>query len=82
MNVDILKCQQCGSLMEKTDKADKNFTLQLLGVVVFFVGLALLFVFPVGTVIGLFLMLIAARMGYKKRKVWKCGSCGFFFERA
>jgi hypothetical protein len=56
--------------------------LQLFGVALFLLGVALLFLFPMGTVIGVFVMLGAANMGYSKTKVWKCSNCGYFFERA
>ena len=77
-----VKCQQCGTMMSKTTKADRNLGLQLLGVILFLVGLGLLFVFPLGTIAGIILMIGAARLGYSKKKVWKCGNCGYFFERA
>jgi len=69
-------------MMSKTTKADRNLGLQLLGVILFLVGLGLLFVFPLGTIAGIILMIGAARLGYSKKKVWKCGNCGYFFERA
>ena len=68
--------------MTKTHKADRNLALQLLGVILFLIGLVLLFLFPVGTVAGLILMIGAARLGYKKVKIWKCAQCSYFFERA
>ncbi|HSH29894.1 MAG TPA: hypothetical protein VK971_08310 [Thiohalobacter sp.] len=77
-----LKCQQCGGLMEKTKKAESNLALQLLGVVLFLFGVGLLFVFPLGTLFGIVLMLGSLRLGYSKKKVWKCTNCGYFFERA
>jgi predicted nucleic acid-binding Zn ribbon protein len=77
-----VKCQQCGSPMRKTKKVNRSCMLQLFGVALFLLGVALLFLFPIGTVIGIFVMLGAARMGYSKSKVWKCANCGYFFERA
>lgn len=68
--------------MSKAKKTETSLALQLLGVVLFLVGIGLLFLFPIGTVAGLILMIGAARLGYKKLKVWKCGQCGYFFERA
>jgi len=81
MNADV-KCQQCGGAMRKTSKAEKSLGLQLLGVLLFFVGLALLFIVPIGTIFGVVLMAGSLGLGYSKRKVWKCNSCGYFFERA
>ncbi|MDY6979363.1 MAG: LITAF-like zinc ribbon domain-containing protein [Pseudomonadota bacterium] len=77
-----IKCQQCGTPMQKTTKADKSLGLQLLGVVLFLVGVGLLFLFPLGTIVGVILMIGSLRLGYSKKKVWKCPSCGYFFERA
>jgi len=80
---DSVNCQQCGSEMRKTKKAERNMALQLLGVLLFFVGVAICFVVPpIGVVIGIIVMVVAAQLGYSKKKVWKCGNCGYFFERA
>jgi len=68
--------------MSKAKKTEKSLALQLLGVLLFLIGIALLFLFPIGTIAGLILMIGAARLGYKKLKVWKCDRCGYFFERA
>lgn len=68
--------------MSKTRKSEHNYALQALGVIVFLVGLILLFLFPIGTLVGIVLMVAAGRMGFTRRKVWQCGSCGYFFERA
>lgn len=76
-----IECRQCGGTMYKTKRGEHNLGLQFLGVVVFIIGLALLFVFPLGTIAGVFLMLGAARMGYSKKKVWMCRNCGYYFER-
>jgi hypothetical protein len=42
----------------------------------------LLFVFPIGTVAGIILMIGASQLGFKKVKILKCERCGYFFERA
>ena len=84
-NSHLVQCQHCGSQMSKTKRVESSCTLQLFGVALFFIGLALLFLFPlfpIGTIVGLFLMLGAARLGYSKKKVWKCTNCGYFFDRA
>ena len=75
-------CQQCGGAMRKTKKTEISMTLQLVGVILFIVGLAALFYFPLGTVIGVFVMILSARLGYSRRKVWLCKDCGYFFDRA
>ena len=75
-------CEKCKAAMQKTKKVDKSLLLQIVGVFVFFFGLSCLILFPIGTVIGIILMIAAARMGYSKKPVWLCPNCGFFFERA
>ncbi len=75
-------CQHCGTEMNATKKAERNFAMQIFGVAVFFFGFFLLFLFPVGTIIGLFVMLGGAMMGYKKIKIWLCPNCGAYFKRA
>lgn len=77
-----IECKQCGGAMKKTSKTDRNYGVQAIGCAVFIVGLVLLFYFPIGTIIGICLMIGAGGMGYKKSKVWKCQQCGYFFERA
>ena len=81
MTAKTITCKQCGAGMKKTTHAESNIGVQFFGCAIFIVGLVLLVFFPVGTIIGLLLMLGAARMGYKRRKVWKCVQCGYFFER-
>lgn len=78
---DPVSCKQCGEAMHRTTRSEHNVALQLLAVVVFIVGVVLLFVVPIGTIIGIFLMLASLGMGYKRRKVWACDHCGYFFDR-
>lgn len=74
------KCQHCGAEMEWSKVAKKDMTAQLLGVFLFIIAVALLFMFPIGTIAGLVLMVVSARLGYKRVSGWKCPSCGYFFE--
>ena len=67
--------------MKKTTKTNSDRGVQALGCAVFIIGIALLFLFPIGTIIGICLIIFAGRMGYKKSKVWKCPQCDYFFER-
>ena len=51
------KTKQCGSVMRKGTKVDRSIALQLLGVLVFFLGLAIAFGDnPRGIIVGLILM--------------------------
>jgi len=76
-----MKCIQCNGEMKKDKKTESSIVVQLFGVVVFFIGLGLLLVFPIGTFFGAILMIASARMGYKRIKVWKCTACGYYFNR-
>jgi hypothetical protein len=67
--------------MNKDVKTESNMALQVLALVLFFFGLVIAFIFPIGTILGLAIMLGCVRMGYKRRKVWLCNDCGYFFER-
>lgn len=75
-------CQQCGSSMSKTTKNESNYGVQLLALLGFILGFALLFAFPIGTIVGVILILVTPRLGFNRRKVWKCSGCGYFFDRA
>ena len=75
-----LVCQQCGGEMYKKTVGEHNFALQVVGVLVFLIGLGMLVFFPLGTLFGLVLMIAAARLGYTRRKIWKCQSCGYYFD--
>lgn len=79
--MDDLSCQQCHGEMKKGVKTESNLLLQVLAVVLFFVGLAIAFIPPIGTILGIAIMLGCLRLGYKRKKVWQCTSCGYFFER-
>lgn len=73
-------CVHCQTPMKRGTKTQKSMGLQLLGVLVFIIAIPVLFLFPVGTVIGVIMMLVALNLGYSKAKGWKCGACGYFFQ--
>ena len=68
-------CQQCSGPMQKV--IERGGSLQLAVVALLIIGVALLFVFPAGTVIGAFLIVAAFVIGYPRKKIWKCEKCGF-----
>lgn len=76
-----IDCKQCGGLMRRDHKVDKSYALQFVGLILFVIGLFLLVIVPIGTIIGIILMILAARMGYSRKKVWKCLECGYYFDR-
>jgi len=77
-----LSCEKCGTNMNKTTRQEHNYGLQVLGVALFIVGVIALFYVPIGTVIGIIIILLSLSLGFKKNKVWLCKSCGYFFKRA
>lgn len=80
--ITTITCQQCGGTMKTTKRTEKNLGLQLLGVLLFLVGLSLLLFFPLGTIAGIFIVIGSARLGRSKKNIWRCQNCGYFFERA
>lgn len=76
-----MKCQHCNTEMKKTSKIEKSMTKQLVGLIFFLLGFALLF-FPImGTAAGIVIILASFKAGYTKKKVWVCNSCETFLER-
>lgn len=80
MKADSINCKQCNGTMQRHKKTEKNMAVQVLGVLVFLLGIVFLAFTPIGTIIGILLMMSALFMGYKKIKGWKCQNCGYFFE--
>lgn len=72
-------CPHCQSQMIQTTREESNMTLQVLGVVVFLIGLGLCFTL-IGAIIGIPLMISAARMGFSKFPVTACRHCGYYFK--
>lgn len=76
-------CQQCGDAMKKTSISSGNCIGLLLALIVLFGGIFVFIFIPViGWVIGPLMCLVALFMGGKRRRVWRCRGCGYFFERA
>jgi hypothetical protein len=78
----VISCVLCTGDMMRTTKGETDLGRQLLGIFFFLTGVALLFAFPIGTVIGLVLMAVAAGLGRKDAKVWKCRHCETVLPRA
>ena len=68
-------CRQCGAGMQKVRERGSGVKAPAVGLLV--IGVALLFVFPAGTAIGAFLIAAAFVLGYPRKKIWKCQTCGF-----
>ena len=76
-----IDCKQCGGKMEKTVLAREHQGMLVLALIVALIGIGLLFIFPIGTMIGIGLLIAAPRIANTSKRVWKCKSCGYFFER-
>lgn len=99
-----IRCRQCGGEMHHKTRVERNWGLQLLGVVLALFGLGLLVTtlpavlssaqmmdtdvgaaMMVPSLIGLLFavacIITACRMGHRKRQIWHCEQCGYFFER-
>lgn len=72
-------CPQCQGSMHAVKKGQHNVGMQVLGVIVFIVGLVICFT-GIGAIFGIPLMIGSLFMGYKKRKVMKCDNCGYFYD--
>ena len=68
-------CQQCGSEMQKA--VERGSGVPAASIALFIIGVALLFVFPAGTAIGILLIGAALVLGYPRKKAWHCDKCGF-----
>jgi hypothetical protein len=67
--------------MEYEKVTEKDMGLQLLGVVLGIAGVAAMVTLGmIGIILGLCLLVVAARLGYKQRVGWHCRNCGYFFE--
>ncbi len=74
-------CHHCQTPLQAQKIVKKDLGAQALGLIIFLLGLALLFIFPIGTIAGIILMVISARLGYSKKDGWKCPTCGYQFTR-
>ena len=68
-------CRQCGAEMQRA--VERASGVPFAAIALFILGVALLVVFPVGTVVGVLLIFAALALGYPRKKIWKCEKCGF-----
>lgn len=76
------KCVHCQEEMHYETITQKDMGLQFFGALLGLGGIAAIFFipFPVGLIVGLLVLLLAARMGYSKKTGWHCHNCGYFFN--
>ena len=72
-------CESCGGEMAKAREIERG--LQLVSLALFVLGVALLFLFPAGTIIGGALIFGVLALGYSQKKIWKCRGCGHSLAR-
>jgi hypothetical protein len=68
--------------MEKTILANEHAGVTAAAVILAILGVALLFAFPLGTIVGVLLLVAAPKIANRSKDVWRCTACGYFFERA
>ena len=66
--------------MKKAVQSSGNCLGIAIALVLFATGFVLCFTL-IGAIIGIPLMICALFVGGKRKKIWKCGSCGYLFER-
>lgn len=82
--MNAIPCKACGGEMTKAKIGDSAIAGLVSAIIILCVGILLFVIFPVvGWIIGGVMIVYALFKGIgKKRKVWKCGSCGAIFDRA
>jgi hypothetical protein len=73
----VLKCEKCGGEMKKIKK---TYNIGI-GLLIILVGICLLFVVPIGTIMGIIIILIGCAQCGKRKFFWLCKTCGYKFER-
>ena len=71
----MTSCRKCGEEMQRAAEGSGGTPLGAIALAL--IGVALLFVFPAGTVIGVLLIVTGLVLGYPRKKVWRCLGCGF-----
>lgn len=73
----VPRCQACGGEMKKSKESKSSAS----GCIVLIIGLICLVFFPIGTIIGIILILVGLSYATKKRGLWVCKGCGSQIER-
>lgn len=79
--VSKVECKQCSGVMKKQTISDGNFKGILFAIILLGAGI-ILSLTGIGAIVGVPLIILALFTGGKRKKVWKCKSCGYFFEIA
>ena len=77
--LETLKCEKCSGEMLKSRKYSSGSSL--VSMILILIGFLLLFLFPIGTLIGVVFIGFGIKKGIQPRFFWVCQSCGYKFER-
>ena len=77
--LETLKCEKCGGKMLKSRKYSSGSSL--VAIILILIGFPLLFLFPIGTLIGVVFIGFGIEKGAQPRFFWVCQDCGYKFER-
>jgi predicted membrane protein len=72
-------CIHCQAPMFPTKRRESNIAMQILGIAVFFLGVLLCFSL-MGALVGIPLIFLSARMGFKKYPVMQCSCCRYHYK--
>ena len=81
MKTSIL-CKECNGTMVLTGEEEKSLLFQVLAIILFIVGIPMMFALYAGTFIGGALVVLALTIRSQKKKIWKCTECGNLIGRA
>lgn len=68
--------------MKAQTKTENGCLMILVALFLFLLGIVVTIMVPMGIIFGPILIVIGLFTGGKRRKLWVCRSCGYFFERA
>ncbi|MGD9032393.1 MAG: hypothetical protein PVH02_07020 [Desulfobacteraceae bacterium] len=77
-----IPCKECDGTMVLTGQEEKSRPFQVLAIILFILGIPMMFALYAGTFIGGALIVTALAIRSHKKKIWKCTECGKLFARA
>lgn len=77
-----ITCPQCQTAMQLKRVNEADYGLQAVGCLLVLVALPMLIIFPIGTLVGVLLLSVGSRIGFKSSTRRVCPSCGYHFEVA
>ena len=77
-----VRCKECDGTMVLTGEEEKSTPCQVLAIILFILGIPMMFALYAGTFLGAALIVLALRIRSHKKKIWKCTKCGDLLARA